>query len=177
MPGANRSPYDDFMHRCHNAMKESGEFQENLPEAAMGISAALDVDRVHGFGEPRGVARAVRAGADIHHFARRDGASGKFAAANSGAARRTLAHSSRLILRANNGTLQGLRCGRRLSCGAGCCSGCGCWLGCWLRLLARAAESGSGGRAPAPIDPARRIAASRKNGCALVERANAVDAA
>src|SRR6201992_2254735 len=32
MPGANRSPYDDFMHRCHNAMKESGEFQENCPK-------------------------------------------------------------------------------------------------------------------------------------------------
>ncbi len=31
MPGANRSPYDDFMHRCHNSMKESGEFQENCP--------------------------------------------------------------------------------------------------------------------------------------------------
>ena len=32
MPGANRSPYDDFMHRCHNAMKENGEFQENCPK-------------------------------------------------------------------------------------------------------------------------------------------------
>ncbi len=32
VPGANRSPYDDFMHRCHNAMKESGEFQENCPK-------------------------------------------------------------------------------------------------------------------------------------------------
>ena len=32
IPGANRSPYDDFMHRCHNAMKESGEFQENCPK-------------------------------------------------------------------------------------------------------------------------------------------------
>jgi 3-deoxy-D-manno-oct-2-ulosonic acid (Kdo) hydroxylase len=29
LPGANRSPYDDFMHRCHNAMKEDGEFQQN----------------------------------------------------------------------------------------------------------------------------------------------------
>jgi hypothetical protein len=32
LPGSNRSPYDDFMHRCHNAMKESGEFQENCPK-------------------------------------------------------------------------------------------------------------------------------------------------
>jgi hypothetical protein len=26
-PGAARSPYDDFMHRCHNALKEDSEFQ------------------------------------------------------------------------------------------------------------------------------------------------------
>lgn len=32
LPGANRSPYDNFMHHCHNAMKESGEFQENCPK-------------------------------------------------------------------------------------------------------------------------------------------------
>ncbi|MGC1905919.1 MAG: Kdo hydroxylase family protein [Candidatus Acidiferrum sp.] len=32
LPGANRSPYDNFMHRCHNAMKESGEFQESCPK-------------------------------------------------------------------------------------------------------------------------------------------------
>lgn len=31
-PGANRSPYDDFMHRCHNAMKEDAEFQESCPK-------------------------------------------------------------------------------------------------------------------------------------------------
>jgi 3-deoxy-D-manno-oct-2-ulosonic acid (Kdo) hydroxylase len=31
LPGANRSPYDDFMHRCHNAMKEDGAFQGNCP--------------------------------------------------------------------------------------------------------------------------------------------------
>jgi hypothetical protein len=28
VPGANRSPYDEFMHRCHNAMKEDPEFRE-----------------------------------------------------------------------------------------------------------------------------------------------------
>lgn len=28
-PGASRSPYDDFMHRCHNAMKENAEFQRS----------------------------------------------------------------------------------------------------------------------------------------------------
>lgn len=32
LPGANRSPYDDFMHRCHNAMKENGEFQQSCPK-------------------------------------------------------------------------------------------------------------------------------------------------
>jgi 3-deoxy-D-manno-oct-2-ulosonic acid (Kdo) hydroxylase len=32
LPGANRSPYDDFMHRCHNAMKEDGEFQQSCPK-------------------------------------------------------------------------------------------------------------------------------------------------
>ena len=32
LPGANRSPYDDFMHRCHNAMKEDGEFQRDCPK-------------------------------------------------------------------------------------------------------------------------------------------------
>jgi len=31
LPGANRSPYDDFMHRCHNAMKEDGQFQQSCP--------------------------------------------------------------------------------------------------------------------------------------------------
>jgi hypothetical protein len=31
-PGANRPPYDDFMHRCHNAMKEDGDFQEHTPK-------------------------------------------------------------------------------------------------------------------------------------------------
>jgi hypothetical protein len=32
LPGANRSPYDDFMHRCHNAMKEDGQFQQSCPK-------------------------------------------------------------------------------------------------------------------------------------------------
>jgi hypothetical protein len=27
LPGARRSPYDEFMHRCHNAMKEDADFQ------------------------------------------------------------------------------------------------------------------------------------------------------
>jgi hypothetical protein len=31
LPAANRSPYDDFMHRCHNAMKEDGQFQQSCP--------------------------------------------------------------------------------------------------------------------------------------------------
>src|SRR5262249_112331 len=29
LPGANRSPYDEFMHNCHNAMKEDSTFEEN----------------------------------------------------------------------------------------------------------------------------------------------------
>jgi hypothetical protein len=29
---ANRSPYDDLMHRCHNAMKEDAKFQETTPK-------------------------------------------------------------------------------------------------------------------------------------------------
>jgi len=29
---ANRSPYDDLMHRCHNAMKEDANFQETTPK-------------------------------------------------------------------------------------------------------------------------------------------------
>ena len=32
LPGANRSPYDHFMHRCHNAMKEDAQFQEGCPK-------------------------------------------------------------------------------------------------------------------------------------------------
>jgi 3-deoxy-D-manno-oct-2-ulosonic acid (Kdo) hydroxylase len=32
LPGADRSPYDAFMHSCHNAMKENGEFQEKCPK-------------------------------------------------------------------------------------------------------------------------------------------------
>jgi len=32
LPGANRSPYDEFMHQCHNAMKEDAEFQKNCPK-------------------------------------------------------------------------------------------------------------------------------------------------
>jgi hypothetical protein len=32
VPGATRSPYDEFMHRCHNAMKEDGTFQDTCPK-------------------------------------------------------------------------------------------------------------------------------------------------
>ena len=32
VPGAKRSPYDNFMHRCHNAMKEDANFQANCPK-------------------------------------------------------------------------------------------------------------------------------------------------
>lgn len=32
LPGANRSPYDRFMHRCHNAMKEDSAFQQACPK-------------------------------------------------------------------------------------------------------------------------------------------------
>lgn len=32
LPGADRSPYDDLMHRCHNRMKEDASFQENAPK-------------------------------------------------------------------------------------------------------------------------------------------------
>ena len=30
LPGA-RPPYDELMHRCHNAMKEDAQFQESTP--------------------------------------------------------------------------------------------------------------------------------------------------
>ncbi|HUI74267.1 MAG TPA: Kdo hydroxylase family protein [Candidatus Acidoferrum sp.] len=32
VPGARRSPYDEFMHRCHNAMKEDADFQQSCPK-------------------------------------------------------------------------------------------------------------------------------------------------
>jgi len=32
LPGANRSAYDNFMHRCHNAMKEDSSFQQSCPK-------------------------------------------------------------------------------------------------------------------------------------------------
>lgn len=32
LPGARRSPYDHFMHQCHNAMKEDSAFQQNCPK-------------------------------------------------------------------------------------------------------------------------------------------------
>jgi 3-deoxy-D-manno-oct-2-ulosonic acid (Kdo) hydroxylase len=32
VPGAGRSPYDEFMHNCHNAMKENSEFQQTCPK-------------------------------------------------------------------------------------------------------------------------------------------------
>jgi hypothetical protein len=32
IPGAHRPPYDNFMHRCHNAMKEDASFRENCPK-------------------------------------------------------------------------------------------------------------------------------------------------
>jgi hypothetical protein len=31
-PGTHRPPYDNFMHRCHNAMKEDADFRENCPK-------------------------------------------------------------------------------------------------------------------------------------------------
>jgi hypothetical protein len=32
IPGARRSPYDQFMHQCHNAMKEDSAFQQSAPK-------------------------------------------------------------------------------------------------------------------------------------------------
>ncbi len=32
LPFGSRPPYDEFMHRCHNAMKEDAAFQENTPK-------------------------------------------------------------------------------------------------------------------------------------------------
>ena len=32
LPGSHRSPYDDFMHRCHNVMKEDARFRESCPK-------------------------------------------------------------------------------------------------------------------------------------------------
>jgi hypothetical protein len=32
LPGAHRPPYDELMHRCHNAMKEDANFQETTPK-------------------------------------------------------------------------------------------------------------------------------------------------
>lgn len=32
LPFGARSPYDEFMHRCHNAMKEDAAFQQNTPK-------------------------------------------------------------------------------------------------------------------------------------------------
>jgi hypothetical protein len=32
LPLGNRPPYDEFMHRCHNAMKEDAAFQESTPK-------------------------------------------------------------------------------------------------------------------------------------------------
>ena len=32
IPGASRPPYDELMHRCHNAMKEDATFQETTPK-------------------------------------------------------------------------------------------------------------------------------------------------
>lgn len=32
IPGVNRPPYDELMHRCHNAMKEDATFQETTPK-------------------------------------------------------------------------------------------------------------------------------------------------
>ncbi|HXY01350.1 MAG TPA: Kdo hydroxylase family protein [Candidatus Limnocylindrales bacterium] len=32
IPGADRPPYDELMHRCHNAMKEDSSFQEGTPK-------------------------------------------------------------------------------------------------------------------------------------------------
>jgi 3-deoxy-D-manno-oct-2-ulosonic acid (Kdo) hydroxylase len=32
LPGAHRSPYDEFMHKCHNSMKEDSAFQESCPK-------------------------------------------------------------------------------------------------------------------------------------------------
>lgn len=32
LPGASRPPYDEIMHRCHNAMKEDANYQETTPK-------------------------------------------------------------------------------------------------------------------------------------------------
>jgi hypothetical protein len=33
LPGSHRPPYDELMHRCHNAMKEDAAFQETTPKS------------------------------------------------------------------------------------------------------------------------------------------------
>jgi 3-deoxy-D-manno-oct-2-ulosonic acid (Kdo) hydroxylase len=37
LPGARRSPYDEFMHRCHNAMKEDADFQASCEKQRWGF--------------------------------------------------------------------------------------------------------------------------------------------
>ena len=47
--GMGRTPYDMFMLRFHDYLKENEEFQAELPEIPDGISATSDLDRLYGW--------------------------------------------------------------------------------------------------------------------------------
>ncbi len=65
IPSLKRSPYDDFMMRFHNFLKENASFQAECRKEYPAISAGLELDGVHRHGSPRGSLRPVRPGANL----------------------------------------------------------------------------------------------------------------
>ncbi len=72
-PALKRSPYDDFMMRFHNFLKENRDFQSSCPKYDYQFPARLQLDGLHRHGPARRPLRSVRAGADLSGLSGRDG--------------------------------------------------------------------------------------------------------
>ena len=64
VPQWKRTPYDEFMMRMHNTMKEDAEFQKNLRQGICAVCSRLELDGLHRDRSPRRACRPIRAGAD-----------------------------------------------------------------------------------------------------------------
>ena len=65
IPSLKRSPYDDFMMRFHNFLKENDIVPGGVPQGVSAVSRRLQLDGLHRHGSARGALRPVRAGANV----------------------------------------------------------------------------------------------------------------
>ncbi len=65
IPSLKRSPYDDFMMRFHNFLKENASFQADCRKEYVQFPARLQLDGLHRYGSACGSLRPVRTGANL----------------------------------------------------------------------------------------------------------------